>query len=85
VISVQAEGRNIVQVYPTATYDVVTIATEGTDEVTQVTVFDMLGKAVIAANALENNRFDLTALATGMYLMQWQVGGQTQTAKIVKK
>jgi Secretion system C-terminal sorting domain len=85
VISVQTNGTRTVQIYPTITQDAVTIATESTENIAQVTVFDMFGKAVLVANTLENNRLDLSALPTGMYLVQWQLGGEVQSAKIVKK
>lgn len=85
VISVQTEGYRVVQVYPTMTHDVVTIATNDIESIGQVIVFDMFGKAVMALNALETNRLDLSTLSAGMYLVQWQIGSEMQSAKVVKK
>ncbi len=85
VIALQSSRPRNVEVYPTITHDVVTIATESVDNIARVTVFDMFGKAVMVVNSLDNNRLDLSALTAGMYLVQWQIGSEIQSAKVVKK
>jgi hypothetical protein len=85
VIALQASRPNVVEIYPTITQDAVTLVAENTESIVQIMVSDMFGKVVIVANGLNNNRLDLSELTAGMYLVQWQIGGEIQSAKVFKK
>ncbi len=70
-------------VYPNPVKDVLNISTKST--VNNVTVYDVLGKAVISLQPdAISPRVDMSGLSSGAYLVQVTIGNATKTVKVIK-
>lgn len=71
------------RVYPNPVKDVLTISTK--TAVDNVTVYDVLGKAVISVNPdTISPKVDMSGLSSGAYLVQVTIGNATKTVKVLK-
>ena len=75
---------NIV-LYPNPVKSVLGIAVPNNGEVTNVAIFDILGKQVKAASTLIDNSIDLSGLAGGIYLARFTYNGASFTKKFIKE
>ncbi len=78
----QAFAANELSVYPNAVTDYLNIESAVADKF-EVMVFDMLGKVVTKANV--TNKLDMSALATGLYIVKIGAGNKASSFKIAKK
>ncbi len=84
VVSVTTKGKGTskIKIFPTNTEGVVLI-TNYELGITTVAVFNQLGQLVLTNNGV--NRLDLSAMPSGLYLVQVQAGGETVTEKVFKR
>ncbi len=71
-----------VKVYPNPTTDYVFVESNNF-EVSEIMVFDILGKNVIPSSVLKNSRVDVSSLNKGVYFMKMSVNGTSVTKKII--
>jgi len=50
---------------------------------TQILVVDVLGRTVKQFNTINDNQIDLTDLSKGLYLVRFEIEGQTVTKKVI--
>lgn len=71
------------RVYPNPVKDVLTISTK--TAVDNVTVYDVLGKAVLTVQPdVISPKIDMSGLTSGAYLVQVTIGNATKTVKVLK-
>lgn len=73
-----------VSVYPNPTSDFVTIKSNNL-EISEIFVFDILGKEVMLNSKLTNSRLDVSNLNSGVYFMKINASGTNITKKIIKE
>ena len=71
-----------VKVYPNPTTDYVFVESNNF-EISEIMVFDILGKNVIPSSVLKNSRVDVSSLNRGVYFMKMSVNGTSVTKKII--
>ncbi|MBL7814656.1 MAG: CHRD domain-containing protein [Saprospiraceae bacterium] len=82
VVSLQnSKSKTAVKVYPTSTNGFVTVEAIGSS-IESVSVFEPMGRLVLATQ--KTNRVDMSALPSGMYLVQVQAGGEKVVEKVFK-
>ena len=78
------EPATAMKLYPNPVTNLLNIALE--NEITSVTVYNMLGQEVISKSVNTNQTtIDVENLQSGTYLVKVVSGGQTKTSKIIKK
>lgn len=71
------------QIYPNPTTNMLRFKSNGTDDITAVEIFDVLGKKVLSTN-IYNNVLDVSSLAKGVYVLKGSTAFKRQiTSKIV--
>ncbi|MBL7814132.1 MAG: T9SS type A sorting domain-containing protein [Saprospiraceae bacterium] len=76
------KGRKSIKVYPTVTKDIITIEDDKLNG-GAVTIFNNMGQLVFTAK--QANRVDMSALPSGMYLVQVQAGNEQVVEKVFKQ
>lgn len=74
--------QNKISLYPNPSSDFVNINSE--TEITNIRVVDTNGR-IIESIANGTNRVDVTTLAKGVYVLQYETNGKSYTTKVVKK
>lgn len=77
----QIESNIALQIMPNPTTGLVYFETEKTPN--QILVLDVLGRTVKQINTINNNQIDLTDLSKGLYLVRFEIEGQTVTKKVI--
>ena len=91
VISVQSKGNGTskIKIFPSHTEGVVLITNyelgirNDASDMNMVSVYNHVGQLVLTNKGV--NRLDLSALPSGMYLVQVKAGGETVTEKVFKR
>ncbi|MCX7550995.1 DUF6130 family protein [Xanthomarina sp. F2636L] len=83
-LSISQVEATAFNVYPNPTSTGYVNITSKTNDVINVTVFDILGKQVLK-NTVNNNRLNVSTLTTGVYIMKISQNGQIITKKLVVK
>ncbi len=76
---------NGIILYPNPTNSILNFATPNNIEVTQVALYDVLGKQVISNAQMMNNSLDVSNLSKGIYLIAFTCDGQSVVKKFVKE
>jgi hypothetical protein len=71
--------------YPNPVKNVLGFSVPNNDEVTNVAIFDILGKQVKSAATLVGNSIDLSDLAGGIYMARFTYNGASFTKKFIKE
>lgn len=71
------------KVYPNPAKDMVFISGIDNSKISNISVYDVLGKAVINQNALVDNRLNIQSLKSGMYFLKISAQNATVTKKLV--
>lgn len=75
------ENKIALQIMPNPTTGLVYFETEKIPN--QILVLDVLGRTVKQFNMINNNQIDLTDLIKGLYLVRFEIEGQTITKKVI--
>ncbi|PIA81081.1 hypothetical protein BFR04_15385 [Gaetbulibacter sp. 4G1] len=70
------------KIYPNPVKDIVTIESKNV-KVSSVEMYSIIGNKVISENNLVNNRFDVSALSSGIYLLKVNTDDNSLVKKIV--
>ncbi|EDP70447.1 CHU large protein; uncharacterized [Flavobacteriales bacterium ALC-1] len=73
-----------VKVYPNPANDFINIESNNA-QITEVKLYDILGKQVLSQYELSNNRLDISDLTSGVYFMKISANGNSITKKVIKK
>jgi hypothetical protein len=84
VLSTPEFSASRVKVYPNPANDFINIESNDT-EISEVALYDILGKQLLSQNELANNRLDISNLTKGVYFMKISANGNSITKKIIKK
>lgn len=76
------QGQNIT-IYPNPVQDILNIETKQIN--TKVTIFDFTGKLIISQTISETGAIDVSKISAGIYFLQIENEGITQTQKFVKQ
>jgi serine protease AprX len=71
--------------YPNPVKDALGIAVPNNGEVSDVAIFDILGKQVKSVNTLVNSSVDVSDLAGGIYMARFTYNGASFTKKFIKE
>lgn len=71
--------------YPNPVRNVLGIAVPNNGEVTDLAIFDILGKQVRTGKALLNNSIDVSGLSEGTYMARFTYNGTSFTKKFIKE
>ena len=76
-----------ITIYPNPTKGLLTvkIANLPQQSVSNLTLFDMLGKVITQQSLSDDNKLDISAQAAGTYIMQIAVGDEVTSWKIIKQ
>jgi serine protease AprX len=80
-----ADFNDSIVLYPNPVKNTLSFAVPNNGEVTNVAIFDILGKQVKGTSALVNNNIDLSELAGGIYLARFTYNGTSFTKKFIKE
>ena len=83
-LSVDDFSASNVKVYPNPANNFINIESN-VMEITEVALYDILGKKVLSQNKLVNNRLDISSLTKGVYFMKISANENSITKKIIKK
>ena len=81
----QYELANSIILYPNPTNSILNFATPNNVEVTQVALYDVLGKQVMSNAQVMNNSLDVSGISKGIYLIAFTCDGQSVVKKFVKE
>lgn len=84
VLSVDDFSTSNVKIYPNPANDFINIESN-VNEITEVALYDILGKKVLSQNKLTNNRLDISNLTRGVYFIKINSNGNSITKKIIKE
>ncbi len=76
--------ENKVVLYPNPVKNILNITAPATSAISQVTVFDILGKQMSNNGALLNNALEVSGLAKGIYFAKIVIDGKAITKKFIK-
>ena len=80
--STTAKGTSKIKIFPTNTEGSISIDNGGLT-IDNIAVYNHVGQLVLTNNGV--NRLDLSALPSGLYLVQVKAGGETVTEKVFKR
>ena len=85
LLSVEQNALTTFSVYPNPTSNILNI--ESTQEIDNVTVFNLLGQNVasFSKNEITNSSIDMSELSKGLYLVKITSGDKTQTLRVTKE
>ena len=76
--------HNDIIIYPNPAQDILNIFAK--ENVENISIYSLLGQKMMQVSPNENNpSIDISSLATGLYIMEVDVNGQSATYKIVKQ
>ena len=81
----QFDFNKSIVLYPNPTNSILNFAVPNNLEVSQVALYDVLGKQVLSNAQLLNNSLDVSNLSKGIYLVSFTCDGQSVTKKFVKE
>lgn len=80
-LSVSDVEKESVKFYPNPVKDILTVSSS--KKIDSISIYNAVGQLVVSNKA--RNTINMSALATGIYLVKINVDGQTQTSKVIKK
>jgi len=83
VASVDNVFADNITIYPNPATNFIKIST--TENISNVEVYNIVGKRVLSIKKLENNQVDISNLASGMYMLRLTNGTSVTTKKIMKQ
>ncbi|WP_417875338.1 T9SS type A sorting domain-containing protein [Winogradskyella sediminis] len=83
VLSTQDYFTSNLKVYPNPVKSTLNITSSDNAKIDSVELFSVLGKNVLATNTLINNAVDVSAIASGVYLLKVSSGTNSVTKRIV--
>ncbi|MGY8908722.1 MAG: T9SS type A sorting domain-containing protein, partial [Flavobacteriales bacterium] len=83
VASVANVFADNITIYPNPVTNFINIST--TEKISNVEVYNIVGKRVLSIKNLENNQVDISNLASGMYMLRLTNGTSVTTKKIMKQ
>lgn len=81
--SVKDVFANNITIYPNPANNFINIST--TENISNVEVYNIVGKRVLSIKNLQNNQVDISNLASGMYMLRLTNGTSIATKKIIKQ
>ena len=77
--------NNNVVIYPNPVTNVLNFSTSSGDTLSNVAIYDSLGKEIKISNSVLNNRLDISELSNGLYIAKFYHNGKLMVNKFVKK
>lgn len=87
VLNVEELSQNELRLYPNPTKDMITLQSNGTSNLEQLIIRDMLGKLIrnIDLSVVgEQQTFDISQLETGVYFFQITTNSSSQSIRVIK-
>lgn len=85
LLSVGDNIANMVSIFPNPTTSIINIKKASNIEVTNVSLYDVLGKKVVANYNKNTSTVDVSGLAQGVYILRVNTNAGTLTQKVVKQ